>query len=425
MEEVIQQKRCFIIMPFGKSGTPEYSRNWKIYDLMIKPVVEACGYRPIRADELELVGNITRDIIELLHESDLVVADLSGHNANVFYELGVRHALYRAGTVPIIREGEILPFDIANYRAIFYSSELDGPGQFKRELKRRIKAFEKSQRKRSDNPVHDILGDRLVSPCLSDYISLKEHRKKIEEKDVQIQRLDKAIKSEINEKDSFKKRMGELQGEVDTLRAAKEPKDREKIITKRLRLAWLVILMLFVSILILVYAMWKHDSPRQQAGKEIDNLSTEEVKKMLKERDLFDTFYNKQGKGLNHQYEVAEKEGEKLVIDHTTGLTWQQSGSPNYMKYDKAKEYIKQLNDNRFAGHDDWRLPTLEEAMSLMEPEKKNGDLYISEVFDKTQSWIWTADKEGRSAAWVVYFDSGNCFTYHVDNSGYVRAVVR
>ena len=81
-------KRCFIIMPFGKYGTDEYSRNQSIYRDMIKPVVKDCGYEAIRADELEHLGNITRDIIENLHSSDLVVADLSGRNANVFYELG-------------------------------------------------------------------------------------------------------------------------------------------------------------------------------------------------------------------------------------------------------------------------------------------------------------------------------------------------
>jgi hypothetical protein len=84
-----KEKRCFVIMPFGKNGTEEFQRNLKIYKFMIKPVVEEMGYQSIRADELENMGNITRDIIELLHESDLVIADLSGKNANVFYELAV------------------------------------------------------------------------------------------------------------------------------------------------------------------------------------------------------------------------------------------------------------------------------------------------------------------------------------------------
>jgi hypothetical protein len=75
-----QKKRCFVIMPFGQQGTDEYNRNLSIYQDMIKPVVESCGYEAIRADELEYFGSITRDIIEHLHESDLVVADLIDKN---------------------------------------------------------------------------------------------------------------------------------------------------------------------------------------------------------------------------------------------------------------------------------------------------------------------------------------------------------
>ena len=77
-------KKCFVIMPFGEMGSPEFEKNAKIYQQMIKPVLNECGYDTIRADELEHIGNITRDIIDLLHDADLVVADLSGRNANVF-----------------------------------------------------------------------------------------------------------------------------------------------------------------------------------------------------------------------------------------------------------------------------------------------------------------------------------------------------
>ena len=125
-------------MPFGKLGTEEHKRNKKIYNLMIKPVVESCGYESIRSDELQYPGNITKDIIELLQKADLVVADLSGRNANVFYELGVRHTLFRFGTIPIIHENEEPPFDLFNYHVIFYSSELDGPEKFRKELAQRI-----------------------------------------------------------------------------------------------------------------------------------------------------------------------------------------------------------------------------------------------------------------------------------------------
>jgi len=159
--QAVEEKRCFVIMPFGINGTPEYERNLGIYQDMIKPVVNKCGYKAIRADEMEHPGNITRDIIEHLYESDLVVADLSGKNANMYYELGVRHALHRYGTILISRTGEFLPFDIASYRAIFYSTELKGSELFRKELESRIKAFEGRQSEQTDNPVHDILGDRL------------------------------------------------------------------------------------------------------------------------------------------------------------------------------------------------------------------------------------------------------------------------
>ena len=67
-------KQYFVIMPFGQIGSKEHARSVQIYQDLIKPVVSNCGFRSIRADELEHSGSITRDIIELLHESDLVIA---------------------------------------------------------------------------------------------------------------------------------------------------------------------------------------------------------------------------------------------------------------------------------------------------------------------------------------------------------------
>jgi len=173
-----KEKNCFVIMPFGKRGTEEHRRNLKVYRLMIKPVLENCGYRSIRSDEVDHPGSITRDIIELLYESDLVVADLSGKNPNVFYELGVRHVLFKCGTIQILEEGESLPFDIANYKVIYYSSELDGPERFKKELEIRIKAFERMNKERPDNPVHDILRSRLDG-----YDAIKKHRQQLKNSD--------------------------------------------------------------------------------------------------------------------------------------------------------------------------------------------------------------------------------------------------
>ncbi len=144
--------------------------------------------------------------------------------------------------------------------------------------------------------------------------------------------------------------------------------------------------------------------------------------KRVKKGGFFNSDHNKQARGILHQYEMVERQGQKLVIDHTTGLAWQQSGSPNPMAYPDAEKYVDALNGQRFADYTDWRLPTLDEAMSLMELEEKNGDLHIDSVFDGTQTMIWTADQSG-GEVWEVHFFNGTCEIYPQGRHYYVRAV--
>jgi len=111
------------------------------------------------------------------------------------------------------------------------------------------------------------------------------------------------------------------------------------------------------------------------------------------------------------------------ITDRATGLMWQRAGSDNFMKYQKAEAYIEDLNSKKFAGFEDWRLPTIDELASLLTQEKQSHSLYISPIFDATQSWCWTSDQRASGGAWHIYFLFGNVDWYNLNVNYFVRAV--
>jgi serine/threonine-protein kinase len=114
------------------------------------------------------------------------------------------------------------------------------------------------------------------------------------------------------------------------------------------------------------------------------------------------------------------EENGLTIIDHLYGLQWQKSGS-DLCPLNKINLYIQELNTLRFEGHNNWRLPTTVELISLLEPEKQASGLYISSLFDAKQEKCWGSD-HFRGYLWNVYFNRKRVF---FDNSvsHYVRAV--
>ncbi len=160
-------------------------------------------------------------------------------------------------------------------------------------------------------------------------------------------------------------------------------------------------------------------------------LSQSDVKAVLKKFDFYcgeyswsKDFCNPDGRGFANNYKVQKIADDSVVVDQNSGLMWQQGGLSNRMDFETAKKWIDDLNQRGYAGYSDWRLPTLEEAMSLVERAKMNGGLYIDPIFDKTQRYIWTADPvAGSATVWVVYFYSGYCNPYYLLYDIYLRAV--
>ena len=110
--------KAFVVMQFEETYD-------NLYREVIRPVCEKSGFQVERADDVFRPGTILQDIISGLRDSDVVIAEVSPSNPNVFYELGYAHALDKP-TVLLARRGGDLPFDISGYRVIFYDDTIGG-----------------------------------------------------------------------------------------------------------------------------------------------------------------------------------------------------------------------------------------------------------------------------------------------------------
>lgn len=138
---------AFILMPFDT----EFDR---IYERLIKPSIEEEGYEVRRADTNLHQRNIMRTIIEGIANADLIVAELTSNNANVFYELGVAHGL-RKPVIMISQDLDQVPFDLRSYNVVLYSTDVFEVENFKVSLRdlarRRIEGTANFE-----NPVSDF-----------------------------------------------------------------------------------------------------------------------------------------------------------------------------------------------------------------------------------------------------------------------------
>lgn len=117
-----ERMRAFIITPFGKKEDAQGSLIDfdAVREKLIEPALDQLGISGRTTGEIIRAGNIHADMFQRLLTADLVVAEVSIHNANVFYELGVRHALRQHRTVMLRSQGDKYPFDLETYRYLAY-----------------------------------------------------------------------------------------------------------------------------------------------------------------------------------------------------------------------------------------------------------------------------------------------------------------
>lgn len=130
------RKKCFFIGPIGSDDSE--IRDWsnQVLHHIVSPIAIELGYDdPKRSDLIEKSGSITFEIMEHLVEDELVIADLTNGNPNVFYELAIRHILQKP-VIHLIKHGSPIPFDVHDIRVIpIRVDNLDAAEKAKRQLK--------------------------------------------------------------------------------------------------------------------------------------------------------------------------------------------------------------------------------------------------------------------------------------------------
>jgi hypothetical protein len=188
---MVEDKVCFVISPIGSSESATRERADHVFDYVIEEALEDFDYTPKRADHIAEPGIITNDVIEYIVESPLVIADLTDSNANVFYELAIRHA-YEKPTIQIIEEGEDIPFDLASTRTIsFDHSDVESVAEAKSKIVEQIESIN-NESETFENPItvaEDIRDlksgsrqERSVAELIENISGLRSEMRSIEKK---------------------------------------------------------------------------------------------------------------------------------------------------------------------------------------------------------------------------------------------------
>ena len=135
-EFTLDPNLCFVLMPFAEQMRP-------IYDDHIRPIVESEGLSCLRADEIMGTNVITRDIWEKMNRARFIIADLTGRNPNVFYEVGIAHTLGKE-VILLTQSMNDVPFDLKALRCIVYSYTPRGMRDMEKRLQSTIKEIMRS-----------------------------------------------------------------------------------------------------------------------------------------------------------------------------------------------------------------------------------------------------------------------------------------
>lgn len=164
------------------------------------------------------------------------------------------------------------------------------------------------------------------------------------------------------------------------------------------------------------------DAPPRRLRSRAQELDTRAAEALLVREDFHESTLNLAGRGATNAFRSRAIGDAVAVVDDAFGLMWERGGA-GPMPFVHAQARIDRLNAERFLGYADWRLPTVEEAMSLVEPQPAKDGYSFSPHFDRRANYIWTADRAPDDRAWLVRYHGAELVAERIDFNAMVRAV--
>lgn len=152
-------KICFVITPIGPANSSIRRKVDGLIDEVIEPVMKKLGYKVEVSHRISESGTMTAAIIQRVYNSDLVIANLTGNNPNVMYEVALRHASGKA-IIHIAEDVNDLPFDVNDQRTIQYEDDMCGAKDLKQKLKEMVETLDFGAS--VSNPITDALTEHNI-----------------------------------------------------------------------------------------------------------------------------------------------------------------------------------------------------------------------------------------------------------------------